>query len=74
MKTARPPIDDPLSGTPESRVTSGVWVRFFQMLITKEIIKTLPIYANNAAAVAGGLSAGDLYRTNANPDPICVVH
>jgi len=34
----------------------------------------LPIYANNAAAIAGGLQAGSFYRTNADPDPVCVVH
>ena len=34
----------------------------------------LPIYANNAAAVAGGLTAGAFYRTGADPDPVCVVH
>jgi hypothetical protein len=34
----------------------------------------LPVYANNAAAVAGGLTAGALYRTGADPDPVCVVH
>jgi len=34
----------------------------------------LSIYANNAAAIAGGLVAGQLYRTNADPDTICVVH
>ncbi len=34
----------------------------------------LPIYADNAAAIAGGLVAGDLYRTNADPDTVCVVH
>jgi len=34
----------------------------------------LPIYANNAAAVAGGLTAGAFYRTNADPDPVCAVH
>lgn len=34
----------------------------------------LPVYANNAAAVAGGLAAGALYRTGADPDPVCVVH
>jgi hypothetical protein len=35
---------------------------------------SLPVYANNAAALAGGLVADDLYRTNGNPDTICVVH
>jgi len=34
----------------------------------------LPIFANNAAAVAGGLAVGDLYRTNGDPDLIAVVH
>jgi len=34
----------------------------------------LPVYANNAAAIAGGLTAGAFYRTGANPDPVCVVH
>ncbi len=33
-----------------------------------------PIYANNAAAVAGGLVAGQTYRTGADPDVLCVVH
>ena len=34
----------------------------------------LPVYANNAAAKAGGLSAGALYRTNSDPDTVCIVH
>ena len=34
----------------------------------------LSVFANNAAAVAGGLVAGNLYRTGATPDAICVVH
>lgn len=34
----------------------------------------LTIYANNAAAVAGGLGVGAFYRTGADPDPVCVVH
>jgi len=34
----------------------------------------LPIYANNAAAIAGGLTAGAFYRTGDDPDPVCVVH
>lgn len=32
------------------------------------------IYANNAAALAAGLVAGDVYRTGADPDVLCVVH
>lgn len=34
----------------------------------------LPVYANNAAAIAGGLTAGAFYRTGADPDPVMVVH
>jgi len=34
----------------------------------------LSVYANNAAALAGGLTAGMLYRTNGDPDTVCVVH
>ncbi len=34
----------------------------------------IPVYANNAAAVGGGLTAGAFYRTGADPDPLCIVH
>lgn len=34
----------------------------------------LVIHANNAAAVAGGLTVGAFYRTGGDPDPVCVVH
>lgn len=34
----------------------------------------MPAYANNAAAVAGGLRSGAFYRTGTNPDVVCVVH
>ena len=37
-------------------------------------LKTLSVYANNAAAVAGGLAVGQLYRTGADPDVVCIVH
>ena len=41
---------------------------------TDTSIGTISIYANNAAAVSGGLSTGDLYRTGSDPDVVCVVH
>jgi hypothetical protein len=49
---------------------------FFKANVTfyKRVTVTLPIYADNAAALAGGLKAGDLYRNNADPDQVCVVH
>ena len=34
----------------------------------------LAVYANNAAAVAAGLTAGAFYRTGGDPDTVCVVH
>lgn len=30
--------------------------------------------ANNAAALAAGLAVGDLYKTGADPDVVCIVH
>jgi len=39
------------------------------------LLSTLPpIYANNAAAIAGGLTAGEIFRVGGDPDQICVVH
>ena len=35
---------------------------------------SLPTYANNAAAVTGGLTAGTMYKTGGDPDVIAVVH
>lgn len=34
----------------------------------------VPIYANNAAAVSGGLASGDFYRSGADPDVLSIVH
>lgn len=44
--------------------TSGL-----QILLAK-----IPAFANNAAAAAGGLTAGAFYRTGADPDVLCIVH
>ncbi len=47
----------------------------FGDLKLRTIVATgVPIYANNAAAVAGGLAAGAVYRTNGDPDQLCIVH
>lgn len=37
-------------------------------------INIIPIYANNAAALAGGLVIGNMYRTGADPDVLAIVH
>ena len=41
---------------------------------SKLAVVGLPAYANNAAAVTGGLAVGDFYRTGGDPDLVCVVH
>ncbi len=41
---------------------------------SKLAVTGLSTYANNAAAVAAGLAAGDFYRDNGDPDHVCVVH
>lgn len=45
-----------------------------KLSVAKVKVTGLQVYANNAAAITGGLSAGDFYRTGANPDVVCVVH
>lgn len=37
-------------------------------------VLAVPVYANNAAALAGGLTVGATYRTGADPDPVMIVH
>jgi hypothetical protein len=76
IPSARVPVIDLNTGlmTPQ-------WYRFLQNIyaITRDINNpelTLPIYANNAAAIAGGLVAGQLYQVNpaVNPQPVYTVH
>lgn len=38
------------------------------------ILDIVPNYANNAAAVADGLTEGQFYRTGGDPDSLCIVH
>lgn len=37
-------------------------------------ITNLPVYPDNSSALSGGLISGQMYRTNGNPDTICIVH
>lgn len=48
------------------------WQRVMNKLVTQ--LDNLQVFANNAAAIAGGLQVGDFYRTGADPDVVCVVH
>ena len=41
---------------------------------SKLAVLGLPVYADNASAITGGLTAGDFYRTGGDPDLVCVVH
>ena len=59
------------------------WIRAFLTVfknhaadthIDFERFENLSVYADNAAAIAGGLMVGDFYRTNSDPDTVCVVH
>lgn len=62
------------------RLTTGAAFAFANTLGTNATVNVvnatgeLPIYADNAAALAGGLVAGDGYRTGGDPDITCVVH
>ena len=74
--SARVPVVDPATG-----MMTTQWYRFFQNIyaITSDIndpVLTLPTYANNAAAIAGGLVPGQLYQvsTAVNPQPVYIVH
>lgn len=52
-------------------IISGYDVTFEPATIAPPIDTTYPSYASNAAAIAGGLTAGKHYR---NGDNVCVVH
>ncbi|MFA5296556.1 MAG: hypothetical protein WC382_13700 [Methanoregulaceae archaeon] len=43
-------------------------------LMGKSLVNSLSSYANNAAALAGGLVAGQLYRSGGDPDIVAIVH
>jgi hypothetical protein len=53
-------------GTERMRITSAGYI---QIALT-----SCPIYANNAAAIAGGLPVGALYRSGGDPDQLYIVH
>ena len=39
-----------------------------------QILAGVPVFANNAAAIGGGLAVGNVYRTGADPDFLAIVH
>jgi len=58
--------DAPASTTPRFFITKDGRISF--------TISGIPVYANNAAARAGGLTPGMLYRTGGDPDVLAIVH
>lgn len=66
----RAPVEIPLRyGEQQSSITAPAWLEYF----TRQS-QLLPVYANNAAAVTGGLHPGEFYRTGGDPDLVCQVH
>lgn len=49
-------------------------VGYGKLTVANLNIGSLSVYSNNASAIAGGLSTGDLYRTGNDPDVVCVVN
>jgi hypothetical protein len=49
----------------------GNWIKINSSGIQ---VLSLPVYANNAAAMAGELIQGNLYRIGTDPDLIAAVH
>lgn len=64
------PSGDPVMDALQDRVSESV-----RSLIQAILgMRSLRVFGSNAAAVAGGLAPGALYRTGADPDVVCVVH
>ncbi len=64
---------DPVRGR-EIDTNFDTYANFINSIASGTAVFSLPVYANNAAAITGGLIAGNLYRTGGNPDPVCIVH
>ena len=85
-----PPVDTALvvSGNSIKFSSSQRWSGWFNLVhqILERVVpfvsnnafmidlSQVPIYANNAAALSGGLRAGNIYRSGANPDVLSIVH
>lgn len=58
----------------ELDVNGNVQAKYYYGNAAHLSLTGLPSYVDNAAAKAGGLVAGALYRTGGDPDVVCVVH
>jgi hypothetical protein len=73
---AEKPIQGLTARTPSELVTLGQLQQAIQQNnpALAPLYAAVPFYPSNAAAIAGGLAIGALYRTgSADPDPLCVV-
>ena len=68
----RVPSDSPV--IENGGILTKVWLLWFNETFTRLFNPNLPVFANNAAAITGGLKPRDRYRTGGDPDVICVVH
>lgn len=50
------------------------FINLLAQITYKLATAAVPVFANNAGAIGGGLVAGNLYRTGADPDQLCIVH
>lgn len=69
------------ANTPSTIVARDASGNFSAGEITAAIISSLlklsvlpPVYANNAAAIAGGLTTGAIYRSGSDPDVLAICH
>ena len=85
-----PPVDTPLSVVNDQVVFKGNlrwsgWLNLIQAILNRVSpfvvnnafmisIDQVPVYADNAAALLGGLTPGNLYRSGASPDVLSIVH
>lgn len=73
-----PTIDDKVIGTDieNENVTKNFEISQILSLLNKAVV-VLPVYADNTSALAGGLVAGNLYRTAGvagSSSVVCVVY
>lgn len=66
-------MSEPLSIFPPNVSTPVLNVATVASLPSATSVGVLPIYANNAAALAAGLTRGRLYITAADPHVVCQV-
>lgn len=67
-------LDDTFSLPTNLHPPSQLAVKTYLQNTYLPLVTSLSVFANNAAAIAGGLAVGKFYRTGGDPDHVCVVH